>query len=103
MLDMHKEFANFLPYSVRPAAVNSHGNPEIVDSLPSYKGWMRLAHFVVDTPLRILAPSQTTPTREMGRIMVELAMGDGVRLGGDGIEGEGRTVRNSGIRRMAGL
>lgn len=45
----------------------------------------------------------SSPTRELGRVLTELAMGDGEALKGEGVEGEGRTVTNKGFRRLAGL
>jgi len=44
-----------------------------------------------------------SPTRELGKVLTELAASRGERLEGSGVEGEGRTVSNVGIRRLAGL
>lgn len=46
-----------------------------------------------------------SPTKDLGRVLVDLAMGDGkeVVAGGKQVEGEGRTVRNSDMRKLAGL
>lgn len=46
-----------------------------------------------------------SPTRDLARVLVDLAMGDGkeVVAGGVQVEGEGRTVRNSDMRKLAGL
>jgi len=44
-----------------------------------------------------------SPTKELARVLTDLAMGDGEPLTGPGIEGEGRTLRNSAMRSMAGI
>ncbi|KAF9447708.1 hypothetical protein P691DRAFT_801893 [Macrolepiota fuliginosa MF-IS2] len=49
------------------------------------------------------APSQMSPTRLLASVLVDLATGDGEPLSGDGIEAEGRTLRNVAVRRLAGL
>lgn len=42
-----------------------------------------------------------SPTRDLGRVLVKLAMGDGESLAGEGVSGEGRTISNVGMRRLA--
>jgi len=44
-----------------------------------------------------------SPTRELGKVLTELALSKGEVLEGTGVDGEGRTVSNVGLRRMAGL
>lgn len=55
--------------------------------------------------MRTMASAYHTPTRDLGRVLTELAMGDGKPLEGKGIEAgsEGRTITNVGFRRLAGL
>jgi hypothetical protein len=44
-----------------------------------------------------------SPTKDLARVLTELAMGDGAPLQGKGVDGEGRTIANVGMRRLAGL
>lgn len=44
-----------------------------------------------------------SPTKDLGRVLCELALGDGKPLEGKGVSGEGRTLNNVGMRRLAGL
>ena len=53
--------------------------------------------------LRTVSPGLISPTKELGRVLVELAMSDGEPLNGTGVSGEGRTISNVGMRRLAGL
>jgi len=49
---------------------------------------------------RTLTPSHTSPTGLLSQVLVDLATGDGQPLSGDGIEANGRTLRNTAIRRL---
>jgi len=51
--------------------------------------------------MRLFVPSQVSPTGELSKVLVDLATGDGNPLEGAGIEAEGRTLRNSAVRRLA--
>ena len=44
-----------------------------------------------------------SPTRELGQVLVDLAMGGGQPLEGKGVSGEGRTLSNAVVRRLAGI
>lgn len=48
-------------------------------------------------------PGMVSPTKDLGRVLCELALGDGKPLEGKGVSGEGRTLNNVGMRRLAGL
>jgi hypothetical protein len=66
-----------------------------------------LRKYVTDGTLgpifRVLVPSAVTPTGELSKVMLDLAIGDGKPLQGPGIEANGRTVRSSAIRRIGAL
>ena len=47
--------------------------------------------------------SMISPTRDLGKVLTELALSQGDKLEGKGIEGEGRTITNIGFRRIAGI
>ena len=53
--------------------------------------------------LRGVAPGMVAPTRELGDVLVRLAAGDGEPVVEKGVDGEGRTVANGGVREMAGI
>jgi hypothetical protein len=53
--------------------------------------------------LRVGYPSMVSPTRQLGEVLVKLAMGDGEAVEGKGVSGEGRTLNNQALRRLAGL
>lgn len=53
--------------------------------------------------IRVAWKANVSPTEELGKVLVELAMGDGEKLSGEGVIDGGRTVTNKGFRRLAGL
>ncbi|KXN89370.1 hypothetical protein AN958_05743 [Leucoagaricus sp. SymC.cos] len=53
--------------------------------------------------IKVLAPSLTVSTGALALVLVDLASGNGEPLSGDDIEAEGRTLRHTAIRRLAGL
>ena len=58
----------------------------------------------VGPALRLLMPSQVSPTGALSKVLADLATGDGNALqAGRGIEANGRTVRNVAMRRLGGL
>lgn len=103
LLAWHKSHPSFLPYSARPGGVDPSRNPEIQPFIPALKPLMRAASVVLLPPMRVLYPSMVSPTRELGKVLVELAMGEGKPLKGKGVEGEGRTLANVALRRLGGL
>jgi hypothetical protein len=73
--------------------------------VPERKGMAKLMGFAT-VVLRSLVPSLMSPTRQLGKVLTELAtgeIGEGKPLEGNGVDGEGRTVSNAGFRRLAGL
>lgn len=101
LLSMSKttEYENLRPISLRPAGVDPREHTEIHKFLPAVgalKGGLMAA-------LDKVVPSMMSPTRQLGRVLVGLAMGDGAEVAGPNVEGEGRTVRNVAMRRIAGL
>jgi hypothetical protein len=87
-------------FNVRPATILPQGkntaqrNPSWQDRIVSPVGW------VLDKVWK----NGVIPVDKLAGVMVDLAVGDGEPVvAGDGIEAEGRLIRNSGIRRLAGL
>jgi len=94
----------FRPYSLRPAGVDPGNHTEIHEFIPASSGviekWGRPALLGA---IRTVYSSMISPTKDLGRVLTELAMSDGEPLVGQGVDGEGRTISNLGMRRLAGL
>ena len=103
LLELHKTDPNLLPYTVRPGFVDASGNPEIHPFLPVGHPFVQKLGYAFGLVARTFFKGSCSPTADLGRVMAELALGTGERLEGKGIEGEGRTVSNIGLRRLAGL
>ena len=95
----------------RPGGVDPrHDDPRVGQAVSEKRsgsrasGWMGKVLFPT---LGALAPGQLSPTRDLGRALTELAMGNGRKLEGRGVvegkSGEGRVVGNLGLRHLAGL
>jgi len=87
-------------FNVRPAAIDP-GNQWLADHSKLFKD--RLGDWVLFPLLKGLYPGVHIKTQDLSRVLVDLAVGDGEALVGEGVEAEGRLVRNRGIRRLAGL
>jgi hypothetical protein len=82
--------------------VDSLDHPEVVKATADKKhsvGYKVLAA-VVGPPIRAFLPSQLSPTKELGKFRVDLAMSDGAALEGDDVV-NGRIIPNKAVRRMA--
>lgn len=91
--------ANLRPITLRSGGVDPGEHKEIhpyVPKLPWYF-WGLLP------PMRALMPGMVTPTRLLGRVLTDLAMGDGEPQVGEGVSGEGRTLGNAAVLRLARL
>lgn len=99
-------YANLKPFSPRLGVVDYTAHPEIHDFVP--KKWKQGMMAVLGTKIVLPALRPTwkgmvSPTRELGKVLTDLAMGDGEPLIGEGYEGEGRTIPNSVLRKHAEL
>lgn len=90
------------PFSLRPGGVDSSGHKEIQSYLVTSMK-LKILGSIFFPPSRLLIPSMMSPTRDLGRVLCELALGDGKPLEGQGISGEGRTLSNAAMRRLAGI
>lgn len=95
---------NLKVYNVRPGAVDPSAHEEIKNFIPQRTGVLKLLEMGVFPVFRNLGRNLYTPTREMGKVVTELMLGDGGKLEGSGVvEGsEGRTLSNIGLRRLGG-
>ncbi|KAF2259180.1 hypothetical protein CC78DRAFT_556201 [Lojkania enalia] len=98
LIDFGKQNPNMKVYNVRPGAVDWRAHPEIHPFLPNQPLYKRTL-----IPVISMYKSLHTPTRELGKILTELAMSKGTPLDGKDILGEGRIVPNVAIRRIAGI
>jgi hypothetical protein len=99
LFDFSKQNPMFKVYNVRPGGVDWTNHSEIHAFIPQQALYKR----ALIPSLNVVYKGIMTPTRPMGRIMMELAMSKGERLKGSGVEMEGTVVGNAAIRRMAGL
>lgn len=96
-------YRSLKPYSVRAGAVDESAHSEIHAFIPKKEGFIKKLEAGLLPTVRALYPPIICPTRELGAVLVELAVGDGEPLDGKGVEGEGRTLENEVIRRLGGL
>ncbi|PWN87965.1 hypothetical protein FA10DRAFT_269223 [Acaromyces ingoldii] len=90
-------------YSARPAAVDG-GKQAAINDEAARRNYRQSVAFKATEKLLLpllragLMKCFHSPTQELGRVLTELAMGNGEKLSGKGVEGEGRTISNAGIR-----
>jgi hypothetical protein len=92
-------------YSVRLGFIDHRENAEALRycNITRKRLSLRIIDKVLTPAVRRLWPNMHTPIVEVGKVLLELAEGDGELLEGDGVIGGGRTLRNFGLRRLAGL
>ncbi|KAK3399804.1 hypothetical protein B0T20DRAFT_407002 [Sordaria brevicollis] len=103
----------FFPISMRPGYVDPSSHSAILPYIPKLSTFMTLAVKVLGPPIRVGYKKLWSPTEELGKGVVEMAMGrwDGdikreIEDGGNGFEklqGGGVVIGNVGWRRVAGL
>ncbi|MCJ1378440.1 hypothetical protein MMC17_001539 [Xylographa soralifera] len=103
LLKLHEDNPEFRPFSVRPAVVDPSAHPEIRSFIPKLPLWKSTITVGLVPVLNNMWKNGISPTADLGRYLTELAMGDGERLKGEGVEGGGRIVNNRGFRRLAGI
>ena len=77
---------------MRPSGIDTTAHPEIRDWIPKRKGLKKLVQDVVFPVLRYMSGGMASPSKDLARVLTELASSDGAALEGKAIEGEGRTV-----------
>ncbi|KAF6232479.1 hypothetical protein HO173_009359 [Letharia columbiana] len=103
-LSTEPAYASLKVYSLRPAGVDPKFHEEIHGWIPKLKpAGKAVGYPIVFTILRTVNPGFISPTRELGKVLVDLAMNDGKPLSGAGVLADGRTISNLGMRRLAGL
>jgi hypothetical protein len=89
-------------FSLRLGGVDYNNHPEVIAAMASKNETlsMRLMRQLALPPLRALAPDMLTPTAEIGKFMVDLALSEGEPFAGANVEGDGRIINNKAIRRL---
>jgi len=103
LLELAKATSSLKPFSVRPGMVDPINDPEVLAAIAG-KGesiLTKVTKSVLSPPFRKFWPSGTSPTEELGKFMVALALSDGSPLKGDDLEGGGRILPNRAVRRLA--
>lgn len=103
-LNASAECPHLRVFSARPGAVDSSADPAVVEATRGKRqaGLKRLEPYVLPV-MRRLGPGLVTPTRELGKVLTDLAVGGGERVGeGRGVSGEGRTLANVKLREIGG-
>ncbi len=100
-------FKNLHPYSLRPAMVDPSRHTEIHPFLPQPGLIIRGMLATMGPLIRCFLPGYVAPTKDLGNVLVQLAMGNGApqKEGDVGViaGSEGRVLGNPGMRRLAGL
>ncbi|RDW80019.1 hypothetical protein BP6252_04657 [Coleophoma cylindrospora] len=100
LIALGKEYPNLKVYSARPCVIDYSQHPEIHEYVPKRSGLIRVAETVMLPVAKYVLPSKHSPTKELARVLTELAMGDGKDLTGAGISDEGRIASNLALRRI---
>ena len=104
LLELSKAIPSLRVLSARPAGVDPDLQPEIQPFIPKPQGFVyKVIAPALRPVMRKAWTDMVSPTKELGQVLVDLAMGDGNSLEGKGISGEGRTISNVALRRIAGI
>ena len=100
ILALSKELPSLYVYNIRPATINPQGNylaerkPTLQDRLSTYLGGI----------FEVVWKSFVIPTNKLAKVCVDLAVSDGKPIPpGVGVESDGRLLRNTALRRLAGM
>jgi len=88
-------------FAVRPAMIDPEGEHLKLTPRTGLEIFFQTA---LSPVFRYVGKSFVIGTRPLARVLTGLAMGDGAAVpGGTGVEADGRTLRNTAVRRLAGL
>lgn len=102
-LSKEPQCKNLRPFSLRPGGVDPTFHAEIHAWISERKGLQKLLERTLLPALRHTYTGMVSPSKDLARVLTRLASGDGAPLEGKGISGEGRTINNVGMRRLAGI
>ena len=100
LLELQTEYPSLHVYNIRPAAINPEGNylqerkPTLQDRLSTGLGGI----------FEKVWKSFVIPTPKLAKACIDLAISDGTPIPpGVGVEADGRLLRNTALRRLAGM
>lgn len=100
VLALAKENPSLNVYNIRPATINPEGNylaerpPTMQDKASTFLGGI----------FERVWKGFVIPTDKLAKVCIELATGDGKPIpAGQGVESDGRLLRNTALRRLAGM
>jgi hypothetical protein len=104
-LSKEEAFKNLRPFSLRPAGVDPTFHKEIQEFIPKRAGFAKAAEGALLPVLRGVYTKMVSPTKDLGRVLTELAAGSGEKQDekASGVSGDGRTLNNVAMRRLAGI
>ncbi|KAF2434834.1 hypothetical protein EJ08DRAFT_724149 [Tothia fuscella] len=103
LIALSKTTPSLKPFGVRPAVVDSQNHPEVIDASATTRNVPLSQKILVATivpAIRACWANGLSPTAELGKFLVDLAMSDGLPLEGSDIE-DGRIIPNKAVRRLA--
>ncbi|KAJ3034201.1 hypothetical protein HDV00_005371 [Rhizophlyctis rosea] len=93
-------------YAARPGGVDPLDQPDVAETiLPKFlnNSLKKLYYTPLLKVFRTVYPGLLSPTRELGKVLTDLAVGDGSAVQGKGTEAGGFVVTNAALRRLGGL
>lgn len=99
-LSQTSPYTSLRPFSVRPGGIDPSGHSGILPFIPQQQG---MAKQLLLPIMKTVYSNMHSPAGDLARVLVDLAMSDGKELKGDGVSGDGRTLANKAMRRLAGI
>ncbi|KIW09195.1 hypothetical protein, variant [Verruconis gallopava] len=99
LLDLQTKLPTLKVYSARPCFVDPSHHSEIEEALKDRRKPFAEKLVPALRPLLRLMPKYVSPTNELGKVLVDLALSDGQELQGEGVE-KGRILENSVLQRL---
>lgn len=99
MLSLPKDHPSLNIYNIRPGGINPQGN-YLAEREPTIQD--KLLTFVLGIFEKVWK-SFVIPTDKLAKVCVDLAVGDGRPISGEGVEADGRLLRNTALRRLSDL
>lgn len=104
LLEIGKKHPSLRVYNVRPGVVDPIHQKDVQETImPKFLNTFskKAMYHTLIPAVRVMVKGQVTPTKELGLVLTDLAMGDGEPVTGPGVYNEGRTIDVSGIMPLA--
>lgn len=99
LVELQDKAPSLKVYCPRPGFVDPTHDPKIKEALATRKAPAIERFLPVYGPLFRLLPNHVSPTVELGKVLVDLALSDGKELQGEGVE-RGRILEPAVLRRL---